>query len=107
MKNPTFQETKYYIQHKHLYLNESQNEAVFLGYKLDTTNMEYLILKTLAINSKKPLSLEKICELSDQSFTKSTLSYHVSNINKKAKAIGGRPLIKNITKIGYFLNEEM
>ncbi len=96
-----------YIRYRHLYINEDENEVIFLGYILNTTNMEYAILRALAENSKKPLSLEEISDITSLYLKKEYLAYHISNINKKAKDIGGRPLIKNIAKIGYFLNEEM
>ena len=107
MNDLVFKKAKNYIRHNHLYINEDENEVILLGYVLNMTNMEYAILRALAESCKKPLSLDEISKATGLYLTNSTLSYHVFRINEKAKAIGGRPLIKNIVKIGYFLNKEM
>lgn len=107
MNDLTFKQTKNYIRHNHLYLNENENEVILLGYEINMTNMEYAILRALAEKCKKPLSLDEISEATGLYLTNSSLSYHIFRINEKAKAVSGRPLIKNIAKIGYFLSKEM
>ena len=96
-----------YIQHNHLYLNINRNEAIFLGYNLNTTKTEYAILRALMENTKFPISAEQISTLSSLEMSKENIRFHISNINKKAKITENRTLIKNIAKNGYFLNEEM
>ena len=96
-----------YICYKSLALDEYENHVVFLGYELKTTKTEYAILHALIKRHGKPLSAEELSAITALDLTSERLSYHIFNINEKAKAIGERPLIKNIAKNGYFLNEEM
>ena len=96
-----------YLHYKHLYLNPNKNEVIFLGYNLNTTKTEYSILRALMENTRSPLSAEEISHITSSELSKENIAFHISNINNKAKIIGNRPLIKNITKNGYFLNEEM
>ena len=96
-----------YLSYKLLYINPRKNEIIFLGYNLNTTKTEYAILRALIENTKSPLPAEKLISLTSLDMSKENLAFHISNINNKAKIIGNRQLIKNIAKIGYFLNEEM
>ena len=96
-----------YIRFGHLYLDEDEKKAIFLGYDMKLTKSEYHILKAITVNSKKPINAEAIALNSGLEISKENVTFHISNINQKAKAIGNRPIIKNMTKIGYFLNEEM
>ena len=58
-------------------------------------------------NPKKILSAKDFCRLLGVELSKQNIAYHVFGINSKAKAIGNRVLIKNMAKIGYFLNDKM
>ena len=88
-------------------IDQTNRKVVYLGYDLKATKTEYQLLLALSNNGNSPLSAEQISSLSGVNFTKESLAFHVLSINNKAKTIGNRPLIKNIAKIGYFLNEEM
>ena len=96
--------TQNYIKHNSLYVAENENQVVLLGYELCLTKTEYKILKTLVQNTSAPLSAEQISSIANLELTKENVAFHVSSINKKAKCIYSRALIKNITKNGYFLN---
>ncbi len=96
-----------YLNYKHLSVSTDDNKVVYLGYKFNATKTEYALLRILIENTTNPLSAERIEELSGMMISKDSVAFHVSNINNKAKAVGNRPLIKNIAKNGYFLNEEM
>lgn len=74
-----------------------------MGYKLKLTKSEYTVLKVLAQNVATPLSSEKISLATGCEISPKNVAFHVHNINKKAKNISNRILIKNIAKIGYFL----
>ena len=91
--------------YKHISIEDET--VVFLGYKLALTKMEYSILKTLIENANTALLPEEICAKIGIELSKENISFHVSNINKKAKTISNRKLIKKLAKNGYFLNEEM
>ena len=95
------------LKYKHLLISGNENLIILLGYKLNLTKTEYLILKALIKNPSTPLSAEDISEEICFILSKENLCYHISNINHKAKTISNRLLVKNIAKIGYFLNEEM
>ena len=96
--------TPNYIKHNHLYIAENEKQVILLGYKLELTKTEYMILKALAQSKDSTLSAEQISSISGLELTKENVAYHISSINKKAKCIYSRALIKNIAKIGYFLN---
>lgn len=100
-------QTNSYINYRHLFVDQTKNEIFFLGYNLNATKIEYSIIKALLKNTKSPTPAEEIISISNLDLNKSNLAFHISNINSKAKIIGNRPLIKNIVKLGYFLNEEM
>lgn len=95
------------VYFKHLTLDENKNIAILLSYEMKVTKTEFAILSALVKRNDKPLSAKELSSLTSLDLTSERLSYHVFNINEKSKAIGGRPLIKNIAKNGYFLNKEM
>ena len=99
--NKTINQTSY----KHLHLEE--DNVIFLGYKLTLTKTEYSILKVLINSGNSPVSIEQLCEQTGLNLSKENVAFHVFSINKKAKIISNRVLIKNLAKNGYFLNEEM
>lgn len=106
MKNITLQAEKY-ISFKHIHIDLKSNRAVYLGYPLEVTKTEFLILCAFIEGPKKPLSAEDIAAAASLDLSKENVAYHISRINAKAKRIGNRILIKNLSKTGYFLNEEM
>ncbi len=99
-------ESKLY-SYSRLYVGNSRAEVLYLGYPLDLTKKEYLILYTLLENAPKHLSAKELIAITDTSMTEKNVVYHVSSINRKAKSIGKRKIIQNRSKKGYFLNEEM
>lgn len=100
-------QTQDYINLKNLLVHKSANTVFLLGYRLILTKTEYAILKALSENAYSTLSCEMIADITLLELSKENIAFHVFNINKKAKSISNRILIKNISKIGYFLNEEM
>ena len=93
------------LKYKHIEIFE--NKVIYLGYDLGATKTERTILHALIENPKKPLSAEELVDLLPFEISKEGITFHICSINAKAKAIGERKIIKNIVKIGYFLNEEM
>ena len=98
---------KEYLNYKHLYIDDSEKKVILLGYKFDVTKTEYLVLFHLVSQNNKPISAPSLSALSGVDFSKEKLTRTVFNINRKAYPITKRKLIKNMIKIGYFLNEEM
>ena len=96
-----------YTSFKHLHIGKDHLDVIYIGYNLETTKTEYLILKILAEHTSEPLSSEQIASLLPIEITNTSVVYHISRINAKSKRIGNRNLVKNISKKGYFLNEEM
>ena len=96
-----------YISYKQLIIYLDQKKSVLLGYDFSLTKTEYTILKILIQEPQKPLSPELIIEKSCLDLNKENVVFHISSINRKAKIITNRILIKNFSKNGYFLNEEM
>ena len=101
------EKVKSYISYKHLYIDEDGTQVIFLGYDMCATKTERAIIEVLVKNPNNPISAEDIISSIGIEMGRENLVFHISGINKKARAIGNRPLIKNINKIGYFLNEEM
>lgn len=95
------------LSYCHLYIGENKDRVVYLNYRLELTRTEYKILRLLAESVGTPLSADRIALLLGRSSNAKNIVYHISSINRKARSIGGRTLIKNSAKIGYFLNEEM
>ena len=93
------------LKYKHVSIEE--NDVIFLGYKLVLTKTEYGILKELIESAGTPLSTEEISSKINIELSKENIRFHISSINKKAKIISNRKLIKNFAKNGYFLSEEM
>ena len=96
-----------YLKHNYLSISENENFAILLGYKLKLTKTEYLILKAIIKNNNTPISSEEISMYTSLELSKENVAFHVFNINSKAKLISNRILIKNIAKLGYFLNDKM
>jgi DNA-binding response OmpR family regulator len=98
---------KEYISYKHLCIDDCDKMVVLLGYKLNVTKTEYQVLFHLVSHNNKPISASLLSAYTGENFSKEKLTRTVFNINRKAYPISKRKLIKNIAKIGYFLNEEM
>ena len=96
-----------YIKYNQLYIAEDENQVILLGYKLELTKTEYQIIKILIKNGNSPVSAEQFSIETGMDLSKENVAFHISSINRMAKFIGKRMLIKNITKIGYFLNDKM
>ena len=93
-----------YIHVNQLYIAENENRVIYFGYKLPLTKTEYLILKAIAKGNNSPISAEQISIQAELGISKENVAFHISGINRKAKSISNRILIKNIAKIGYFLH---
>lgn len=91
----------------HLHLGKNNRDVLYLGYPFKVTAREYQILELLCKSRGKELSAEQIASLLCGEMSEKNVVYHIFNLNKKSKELGGRELIKNKAKIGYFLNEEM
>ncbi len=93
-----------YIGYKNLYIAENENDVILLGYRFELTKTEYHILKVLVKRVNSPISAEEIAIELGMDLSKKNVAFHISSINRKAKSITNRILIKNIAKIGYFLS---
>ncbi len=96
-----------YISRKYLHLGADKDDVIYLNYKIKCTKTEYTILKVFVTSRSKYLTPLEIIEISGLNISQENVIYHISSINSKAFAIGGRKLVKNQAKKGYFLNEEM
>ena len=99
-------ETESY-SYKQLTVGNTRDNVFYLGYPLTLTNTEFAILRLFAKFEGNNLSAETIADYCALSGSSKSVSLHIFNINGKAKEIGGRTLIKNNQKSGYFLNNEM
>ena len=92
--------------YKYLSVDDEAQEVYYLGYPLDLTKRELLILCAIL---KKEAGIEKneFCDIvASRRGSEKTLKTHICNINKKAEEIGGRKLILNEGG-RYRLNEFM
>ena len=93
-----------WLKHNYLSISTTARIVILMGYKLPVTKTEYLILNALMHSKGSPLSADQISNLIGYELSSRCLAFHVFNINSKAKLISNRILIKNIAKMGYFLN---
>lgn len=93
--------------YRHFFAGCSKDQVFYLGYPLELTDTEFAIVRLLTRLGGNALRGEIISRLCSSSTNAACVSIHICNINKKAKSIGGRALIKNDLKKGYFLNKEM
>ncbi len=72
-----------------------KNEILFLGYELKLTSTERAILYFLVSEKDRDVAIEEITEacLGDTHMKEANVSKHISQINRKAKEIGGRTMI--------------
>lgn len=97
-------------EYGHLKLIKNDRSAVYLGLKMQLTDAEYRILLYMCSNSERTLSSEEIlafCFAESYRMVDSNVKHHISHINKKSKALGGRNLIISIREKGYKLNDHM
>ncbi len=97
-------------EYRHLKLIKDDHSAIYLGLKMKLTEAEYRILLYMCTNAEKILSSERIlsfCFAGSYRLVRSNIKHHVSHINKKSKALGGRNLILTVRGKGYMINELM
>lgn len=72
-----------------------KNEVLFLGYELKLTADERSILRFLVQESGRDVAVDEITEtcLGDTHLKDSNVATHISQINRKAREIGGRNMI--------------
>ena len=90
------------------YIDTDNSYAVLLGYIMKLTKSEFAILKHID-EGEGFVSASQLLEgaLADKGITLGNIAVHVCNINKKAKAISGRPLIKVRRFKGYRLSDRI
>ncbi len=92
------------IHYCRLLLNKDGKSALVLGYKIQLTASEYLILDVLnkceAYVSKSELE-------SKYGLTYSSIAVHIANINRKAHPITGRSLIEGNGHGEYRISDTM
>lgn len=90
-----------------LAINKENNSVLYLGYTLALSPTEFSVLCAIA-ESERPLrrsELLRVLPSKNEALTSGNVSVHVSNINRKAKIIGGRTLILHSRSLGYSLSE--
>lgn len=93
--------------YKHLYVGNTKSDVFYLGYPLSLTDTEFAILRILTVSCGNTLSPKEISNYCALSGSEKSITLHIHNINRKARDIGGRNLVKNNKNEGYFLNDEM
>ena len=93
--------------YRHLYVGSTKSNVFYLGYPLSLTDTEFAILRILTLCCGNTLSPTEILHRCALSSSVRSVSLHIHNINRKAREIGGRNLVKNHKNKGYFLNDEM
>lgn len=92
-------------------LKNGRKAATLLNYPINLTPAEYHILLYLTSSGEAPVNedfLLKSCFCESYRMLVENVRVHISNINKKAKFLGGRPLIcRSASKNEYFLNPYM
>lgn len=92
--------------HRFLEINDNSGEVYYLGYPLKLTKSECGVLSAVAqsengVGKEELVAFKRMRKIGSQN-----AAVHVCRINKKAKEIGGRPLIL-FDEGKYFLNEYM
>ena len=85
-----------------LSLGKDGRSALVLGYKIDLTESEYLIIDSL-LRIGKPMSKASFEE--ECGVAASSVPVHIANINKKAYPITGRRLIEYNKAEGYTMSK--
>ena len=100
--------TKY--EYRHLRLTKEDHSAVYLGMKMALTEAEYRILLYMCTEAEGISTSEDIlsfCFAESYRMVSTNVKHHISHINKKAKALGGRKLILSVRGKGYKINDLM
>ena len=93
-------ETKLMIDHE-------TKKVIYLGYELDLTPDEYLLICAIVDGEGQIDDSEYIQIISpNKTVTFGNLAVHVCNINQKAMAVGGRRIIVK-RKHHYFIDEKL
>lgn len=93
--------------YRHLFTGCTKDQVFYLGYPLELTESEFAILRLLTRLGGDAMRGEVISRICSSRGDSDSAALHICSINKKARAVGGRSLIKNDLKKGYFLNKEM
>lgn len=97
-------------EYRHLKLIKAKHSAIYLGMKMPLTESEYRILLFICTNADSVISPEELlafCFAESYRMVISNVKHHISHINKKSKALGGRKLILTIREKGYKINDFM
>lgn len=92
-----------------LYITENANDTRYLGYPLQLSTSEHLLLLCLTYLAPRvvpPEELHRLCDPLGLHSAKS-LAVRISAINQKAREIHPRTLICNAFKRGYTLNTDV
>ena len=94
----------------HLDLGRSPKDASLLSYPFHLTSAEYRILLYLCSKGEEAVTAEMLlsfCFAESYRMSITNVRAHISSINKKSIALGGRKLILSVHGEGYRLNKYM
>ena len=91
-----------------LYLKDDGKRVFLLGYTIELTRTEYIILEAL-LGADDPISCRELVEryIGADKSKESSIAVHICNINKKAWQISKRQLIVSIRSKGYIISEDI
>ena len=99
-------EEKIYDVTPYLAINLEERSVRYLGYILPLTATEFEILRAIALAEKEIDKQTVVSLVADRvKISAQSLSVHICSINKKARGIGGRNLIKMCRQKGYFVEK--
>ena len=87
----------------------NEDSSMFLlGYTIRLTPMEHKVI-CLLYQNQDGISTQQMASLlfSDKDISKRNIAVHICNINKKAKRISGRVLIKGNRRYGYKISDNI
>ena len=87
-----------------LTLHSNGKSALVLGYRVELTDKEYVIVKTL-LEKEKAIHKGELAKAVD--VAESALPVHIANINKKALPITERRLIEGNRRGEYRISEKI
>lgn len=97
-------------EYGHLKLIKENHSAIYLGLKMNLTEAEYRILLYMCTKGEKILASEEIlsfCFAESYRMVNTNVKHHISHINQKSKALGGRKIILSARGKGYKINDFM
>ncbi len=99
-------EEKIYDVTPYLAINLEERSVRYLGYILPLTATEFEILRVIAL-AENGIDKQTVAELVAKRVKMSarSLSVHICSVNKKARGIGGRNLVKMCRSKGYFVEK--